>query len=132
MKAKIMPDWFAPAFAWALTIVVLAIAMKEPAGVYINRSLLWLPPLLAVAWTAAAIGMYRLRASFQNEHEALGSPQLFGSPYERRYWRFISYLLTFRFLRLGDSLISACFSIFIALTAAGLVGVITLIGSFKS
>jgi hypothetical protein len=128
MKAKILPDWFAPLFAWVITIVVLGAAITQPEGVYVNRSMLWFPPLLAVAWTSGFVGMLRFKKKFKEEHEALGSPQLFGSPYEGRHWKFLGYLLSFRFLRLGDPVVSACFSVFSGLTIAGLIGFLSLLG----
>ena len=128
MKAKILPDWFAPLFAWIITIVVLGTAVTRQEGVYVNRDLLWFPPLLAVAWTFGFVGITRFRKKFKAEHAALGSPQLFGSPYEGRSWKLVGYLFSFRYLRLGDAIISVCFSIFIGLTLAGLVGFLSLLG----
>ena len=95
MKVKTLPDWFAPLFAWFITIVVLVAAIAQTEGVYVNRKTLWLPPLLAVAWTAGFIGMLRFKKKFKEEYEGLGSPQLFGSPYEGRHWRFVGYLFSF-------------------------------------
>lgn len=129
MKAKMLPDWFAPLFAWGITIIVLAAAVTQPEGVYVNRGLLWLPPLLAVAWTFGFVGMLRFKKKFREEHEALGGPQLFGSPYEGRHWKFVAYLFSFRFLRLGDPVVSVGFSVFIGLTVVGLVGFLSLLGS---
>lgn len=129
MKAKMLPDWFAPLFAWGITVIVLVAAVTQPEGVYVNRALLWFPPLLAVCWTAGFVGMTRFKKKFAEEHEALGSPQLFGSPYEGRHWKFLAYLFSFRFLRLGDPVVSVGFSIFIGLTIAGLFGFFSLLGS---
>ena len=98
----------------------------EPAGARLNRDLLWLAPLLAVAWTFGFAGVKRFKRRFSAEHAALGSPQLFGSPYERRHWRFVAYLFSFRFLKLGDRVVSVCLSAFVALTLIGLIGVLTL------
>lgn len=123
------PDWFAPLFAWGITIIVLIAALTKPEGVYVNRELLWFPPLLAVAWTAGLVAMLRFKGKFAEEHDALGSPQLFGSPYEGRHWKFLAYLFSFRFLRLGDPVVSAGFSFFIGLTIAGLLGFLSLLGS---
>ena len=128
MKARTLPDWFAPLFAWIITIVVLGAAATQPEGVYVNRGLLWFPPILAVAWTSGFVGMLRFKKKFREEHEALGSPQLFGSPYEGRHWTFVRYLFGFRFLRLGDPVVSIGFSVFIGLTVIGLIGVLSLFG----
>jgi hypothetical protein len=107
MKVRTLPDWFAPVFGWIITLMVFAAATSDPARV--NQDLLWFPPLLAIAWTAGYIGMRRLKSDFREEHEALGHPQLFGSPYEKRHWTFLGWLLNFRFLRLGDAVMSAGF-----------------------
>lgn len=123
-----LPDWFAPLFAWIITLVVLGAAVTQPEGVYVNRGLLWFPPLLAVAWTSGFVGMLRFKKKFRDEHEALGSPQLFGSPYEERHWKFVGFLFSFRFLRLGDSVVSVGFSIFIGLTIVGLIGFLSFLG----
>jgi len=128
MKARMLPDWFAPLFAWIITIVVLGAAVTQPEGVYVNRGLLWFPPLLAVAWTSGFVGMLRFKKKFREEHEALGSPQLFGSPYEGRHWKFVGYLFGFRFLRLGDPVVSVGFSVFIGLTIVGLIGFLSVLG----
>lgn len=127
MKASTLPDWFAPAFAWVITIVAVGAAVTQPEGVYVSRGLLWFPPLLAVAWTSGFIGMLRFKKKYREEHEALGSPQLFGSPYEGRQWKFKGYLFGFRFIRLGDAIISVSFSIFVVLTLIGLVAFLSLI-----
>lgn len=128
MKAKMLPDWFAPLFAWVVTIVLFAAVLNPPYDANANRKMLLFPPLLAVAWTAGFIGMPRFKKKFKEEHEGLGSPQLFGSPYEGRHWKFVAYLFGFRFLRLGDPVVSVSFSILIGLTIIGLVGFLTLLG----
>jgi hypothetical protein len=128
MKVRTLPDWFAPVFGWVTTIVVLGAAIAQPEGVYVNRSMLWFPPLLAVAWTAGFVAMQRFKKKYKEEHEGLGSPQLFGSPYEGRSWRFLAYLFGFRFLRLGDQVVSIGFSVFVGLTIVGLIGVLSLFG----
>jgi hypothetical protein len=127
MKASILPDWFAPLFAWIITILVLGAAVTQAEGVYVNRGLLWFPPLLAVAWTAGFVGMLRFKKKFREEYEALGSPQLFGSPYEGRQWKFKGYLFGFRFLQLGDTVVSVSFSIFVVLTLVGLIAFLSFI-----
>ena len=121
-----LPDWFAPLFAWIITIGLFAAMLNPPYGANVNRKMLWLPPLLAVAWTSGFIGMLRFKKKFREEHEALGGPQLFGSPYDGRHWKFVGYLFGFRFLRLGDPVVSVGFSVFIALTVIGLIGVLSL------
>lgn len=128
MKAKMLPDWIAPLFAWINTLVVLGAGVTQPEGVYVNRGLLWFPPLLAVAWTSGFVGMLRFKKRFRDEHEALGSPQLFGSPYEGRHWKLVGYLFSFRFLRLGDSVVSVSFSIFVGLTIVALIGLLSFLG----
>lgn len=128
MKVRTLPDWFAPVFGWVTTIIVLGAAVAQPEGVYVNKSMLWFPPLLAVAWTAGFIGMQRFRKKYKEEHERLGSPQLFGSPYESRHWKFVGYLFSFRFLRLADPVVTTGFSVFIGLTLIGLVMFLSLIG----
>jgi hypothetical protein len=128
MKAKKLSDWFAPLFAWVITFLILGAAITQPEGVDVNRNLLWFPPLLAVAWTSGVVGMMRFKKKFKEEYEALGSPQLFGSSFEGRDWKFIGYLLGFRFLRLGDPVVSVGFSVFTGLTIAGLIGLLSLLG----
>lgn len=127
MKAKMLPDWFAPLFAWIITIALFVAVSNPPYDANVNLKMLWFSPLLAVAWTAGLIGMLRFKKKFREEHEALGSPQLFGSPYEGRHWGFVAYLFGFRFLRLGDAVISVSFSIFVVLTLIGLVAFLSLI-----
>ncbi len=128
MKVRTLPDWFAPVFGWVSTIIVFGAAVAQPEGVYINRTMLWLSLMLAVAWTAGFIGMQRFRKKYKEEHERLGSPQLFGSPYEGRHWRFAGYLFSFRFLRLADPIVTTGFSVFIVLTAIGLIMLLSLFG----
>lgn len=80
MKTRMLPDWFAPVFAWIITVLLFAAVLNPPYDANVNRKLLWFPPILAVAWTSGCIGMMRLRMKFAAEHERLGSPKLFGSP----------------------------------------------------
>ena len=128
MKPRMLPDWFAPVFAWMITILLFAAVLNPPYDSGVNRKLLWFPPLLAVAWTFGCVGMMRFKKKFTAEYEALGSPQLFASPYETRHWKFVGYLLRFRFLRLGDAVVSVSFSVFIGLTILGMIWLLSLFG----
>ena len=121
MKPSTLPDGFAVVFIWCLLAVEIAIAVAMPQNVDLRNSIAWFIPCLAIAWTAAYIGMQQFRNKYKEEYEELGSPQIFGTPYERKTWRFISYLLTFRFIRLADPIITGCFSVFLGLTAIALV-----------
>jgi hypothetical protein len=128
MKPRMLPDWFAAVFAWVITILMFAALLHRPYDANLNRTMVLFPPLLAVAWTFGCVGMRRFKKKFTAEHEALGSPQLFGSPYEMRHWKFVAYLFRFRFLRLGDGLISVSFSVFVGLTILGVIWLLSLIG----
>jgi hypothetical protein len=123
-----LPDWFAPVFAWVITILLFAAVLNPPYDANVNRPMLWFPPLLAVAWTFGCVGMVRFKKKFTAEHEALGSPQLFGSPHEVQQWKFVAYLFRFRFLHLGDAVISVSFSIFTGLTIFGVIWLLTPFG----
>jgi hypothetical protein len=121
MRTKALPDWFAPLFGWLITAIVWGASWANRPGVYVNRDLLWFPPLLAVAWTSGYLGMLRFKTRFRREYESLGSPQMFGSPYDGDMWRFQRYLFGFRFLRLSDLLVSIAFAVFVGLTVIGIV-----------
>jgi hypothetical protein len=109
MKPRSLPDWFAPVFAWIITAVVLTASVTKPEGVYVNQGLRFFPLLLAIAWTAGFVAMQRFKKKYQEEFEDLGSPYLFGSPFEGRTWRFHGYLFSLRFLRLKDRVVSLGF-----------------------
>jgi hypothetical protein len=126
VKPRMLPDWFAPVFAWVITILMFAAVLNPPYDANVNRPMIWLPPLLAVAWTFGWAGMARFKKKFTAEHEALGSPQLFGSPHEGRYWNFAAFLFTFRFLRLRDAALSLCFSVFVGFTILGMIWLLSL------
>jgi hypothetical protein len=121
MKPKSLPDWFAPAFAWLIAGIILLASATKPEGVYVNEELKFFPLLLAVAWTAGFVAMRRLRKEYSDEHEDLGSPYLFGSPFEASTWRFYGYLLSFRFLHLRDRVVTMGFVTMLSLTLVGAV-----------
>jgi hypothetical protein len=121
MKAKTLPDWFAPLFGWLITALVWGAAYANQPGIYVNRHLLWYPPLLAIAWTSGYVAMRRLRTKFGGEFERLGRPQLFGSPLDSATWNFLPYVVRFRFVRLADPIITGGFGIFVTFTALAMV-----------
>lgn len=119
MKSRPLPDWFAPAFAWTITILVLVTSATKPEGVYVNEELKFFPLLLAIAWTGGFVAMRQLKTAHPAEFEALGSPNLFGSPFEKRTWAFTGYFFGLRFLRLKDRVVSVGFGSMWLLTVLG-------------
>ena len=111
MKVRTLPDSFGVIFGWSMTVLIVAGAIANPERSFVKIPMFWFMPLLAVAWTAGFIAMRRLKSRFKDEYESLGSPQMFGKPFDDSSWRFLFYLLGFRFLRLSDRVVTTGFSI---------------------
>jgi hypothetical protein len=89
--------------------------------VYVNEEMKFFPLLLAVAWSSGFIAMRRLKTAHPEKFEALGSPNLFGSPFEKRTWMFTGYFFGLRFLRQRDRVVSLGFGGMWLLTVLGAV-----------
>jgi hypothetical protein len=126
MKPRSLPDWFGPVFAWIITAVVLTASVMKPEGVYVNQRLKFFPLLLAIALTAGFVAMQRFKKKYQEEFEDLGSPYLFGSPFEGRTWRFQGYLFSLRFLRLKDRVVTVGFITMLSLSVIGMVWLLSI------
>ena len=96
-----------------------AIAAK-PERSFLKVPLFWIMPLLTVAWTAGFVALRRFKSHFKEEYESLGRPQMFGQPFDDSTWRFLFYLLGFRFVRLSDRIVTIGFSIFSGFTLVAL------------
>jgi hypothetical protein len=68
--------------------------------------------ILGLAWAASFFGMQRMKKRHRDEFEELTK-----SPAEQIPGRFLRYLFTFRFKRLNDAVVLACFLLVLALMA---------------
>ena len=116
MRNHSIPDWCAPALAWALFASELISSRISGGEIHLNffaRTL----AVFAVAWTAGYLAMRRLWTHHVEVWEEMDRPKLFGSPWCASTWSLARYMWTFRFLELRDGTLSAAFIAFMVLTA---------------